>query len=189
MKRYFDYLYETGFQDDKHKKLALYLFSIPYEWTLDMDENRMWDGIEMRREFEELCKVDRHYDIETCLSGGACTMLEFFVGFAYRLVRDMFSHDLFDMSFVPRLIQMWLENLDIWEGWDDKDYDEANEDLMQDKLDDWIELRYDYDGRRGGIFVINDPKEDLNETEMWVQASWWYNYFTSNGVYGIDGRP
>ena len=177
MKRYLDYLYEIGFSDDVHHKLAEYLFSIPYEWSLNMDENRMWDGIEMRREFEELCKDDRHYDIDTCLDGSACTMLEFFVGFAYRLCRDMFNHDILDMEFVPKLIQMWLENLDIWDGLDDHDYDEGNEDLIGDKLDDWIELRYDYDGRRGGIFVIDNPPDDLNETEMWVQASWWYNAY------------
>ncbi len=175
MKRYFDYLYKMGFSDDTHHKLAEYLFSIPYEWSLNMDENRMWDGIEMRHMFEEVCKDDVDYDIDTCLDGGACTMLEFFVGFAYRLCRDMFNHDILDMEFVPKLIQMWLNNLDIWDGWNDRDYDEDNEDSIGDKLDIWIELRYDYDGRCGGIFVINNPPDDLNETEMWVQASWWYN--------------
>ena len=39
MKRYLDYLYEIGFADNDHHKLAEYLFSIPYEWSLDMDEN------------------------------------------------------------------------------------------------------------------------------------------------------
>lgn len=172
MKKYLDYLYETAFGGlDNYKELAGLLFSIPYEWTLDMDENRMYDGIEMRREFEELCKNDSNYDINTCLNGGACMMLEFFVGFAHRLVRDMFDHGIMT---VPDLIKIWFINLDIWR-FSDSNWGDKDDEIVQDHLDYWIDLDYDYDGFNGGLFEMSDPPDDLRETEMWVQASWWYN--------------
>ena len=183
MKDYFDYLYSIGFDDDgDHERLARLLFEIPYEWENDRDENRMWDGVEMRREYEEVCKIDRSYDISRCLNGDACTMLEFFVGFAYRLVRDMFNHDIFDMSYIPKLIKMWFDedHLDIWR-FVNEEMDEDEEGVSEavvDQLDIWVHCNYEYDGSCGGLFIIRDPEEDIRYTEMWVQASWWYNDFT-----------
>lgn len=182
---YFEFLYETGFADGDHRELALYLNKRPFEWSLDADENRMDDGLAMRREFEDVadkdnCRYDGRYeayDISDVLDGGSCTMLEFFVGFAYRLVRDLFSDNVVS---VHEVVERMLKNLDIWK-YDDEYFDstqqEEVEEYIDEKLDDWIDREYDFDGSRGGIFVIPECRDDLAETEMWVQASWWYNYW------------
>lgn len=182
---YFEFLYDMGFADGDHRELALYLNSIPFEWSLDADENRMHDGLAMRREFVDIADENnlrydgRHekFDISDVLEGDCCTMLEFFVGFAYRLIRDMFSDELIS---VRELVEKMLRNLDIWK-YDDEYFDsiekEEVEEYIDEKLDDWIDRNYDFDGSRGGIFVIPECRDDLAKTEMWIQASWWYNYW------------
>ena len=98
-------------------------------------------------------------------------MLEFFVGFAWRLARDMFS----DIS-CPELVKAMLRNLEIWECDDEYFEDEEEEDVtdeIDESLDIWVSCEYNRHGE-GGIFPLSRPPEDLREVEMWVQASWWY---------------
>ena len=170
---YFEFLYEMGFNDYKHYELARYLYSLPFEWSNPRDENRMYDGIAMRREFEEEDRLGVTIDISTVLEGEACTMLEFFIGFAYRLVRDMFNDG--DIT-VPELIKKMFFNLDIWDRDDDEWIPSSDEDVIDDRLERWVIRDYDYFGE-GGLFIVPDAEEDLRHVEMWVQASWWYNFY------------
>lgn len=176
---YFEFLYKTGFDDDEHRALAGYLHTIPFDWFNAMDENRMYDGLAMRREFDESITgkrfnmrldKDRDLDIYSKLKDNACTMLEFFVGFAFRLSRDMYS------NIQPcELVEMWLRNLDIWRFDDYEDYgDDEIMDEIDECLDIWVKCEYDRHGN-GGLFRLFDPPEDLYDVEMWVQASWWYD--------------
>lgn len=159
--RYFEFLYTKGFSDDKYRSLALYLHSIPFEWRIDMDKNRMYDGLAMRIEFDNERSDPSLY---SSLEGNECTMLEFFVGFAFRLVRDMFGDE--DIS-VEELVEVMLTSLDIF-------YEEFNEDEVKDILDDWIDGEYD-DYGKGNIFSFEEKQDHLNEVHMWMQASWWWN--------------
>ena len=158
--RYFEFLYTKGFSDDKYRSLALYLHSIPFEWRIDMDKNRMYDGLAMRIEFDYERSDPSLY---SSLEGNECTMLEFFVGFAFRLVRDMFGDE--DIS-VEELVEVMLTSLDIF-------YEEFDEDEVKDILDDWIDGDYD-DYGKGNIFSFEEKKDHLNEVHMWMQASWWF---------------
>lgn len=159
--RYFEFLLSKGFSDDKYRSLALYLHTIPFEWRIDMDKNRMYDGLAMRREFDDERSDPSLY---SSLEGNGCTMLEFFVGFAWRLVRDMFGDE--DIS-VEELVEVMLTSLDIF-------YEEFDEVLVRDILDDWIDGDYD-DYGHGNIFSFEEKQEHLNEIHMWMQASWWWN--------------
>lgn len=182
--RYFDFLYKVGFDDSYHKELAGYLNSIPYEYLLDRDENRMYDGMDMRREFMDLAKGDERWifkfgksavDSDSVIEGGACTMLEFLVGFAYRLTRDMFNDGDLNTS---DLVKIMLEGMDIWQ-YDDSEWSVVAEDRVEDALDIFMDREYEYDGSNGNIFVIPGCNDDLREVELWVQASWWYNYYSA----------
>lgn len=166
--RYFEFLYDVGFDDDDHVKLAGYLHSIPFSWTLRMDENRLYDGVAMRREFEDATGYDAYRYLRDGIN--ECTMLEFFVGFAHRLCRDMFE-DISDSELVGEM----LENLGVWFYDDEEDFE--NGDILEsisDCLHDWVARKYSADGE-GGIFPLRDAPEDLRGVEMWTQASWWYN--------------
>lgn len=159
--RYFEFLYTKGFSDDKYRSLARYLHSLPFEWRIDMDKNRMYDGLAMRTEFDDDDSLDSVY---SQLDGNKCTMLEFFVGFAHRLVRDMFGSE--DIS-VQELVEVMLTSLDIF-------YQDVNEPEIEDILNDWIDGEYD-DYGRGNIFSFRKKQRGLNKIHMWMQASWWWN--------------
>ena len=161
---YFEFLYQTGFDDYEHRQLAGYLHTISFDWTNTMDENRMYDGIEMRREYGDVNCMNDIFD-------QGCSMLEFFVGFAWRLARDMFS----DIS-CPELVKAMLRNLELWEIDDEYFENEEEEDVtdeIDESLDIWVNCEYNRHGE-GGLFPLDQPPEDLREVEMWVQASWWY---------------
>lgn len=179
---YFDFLYDMGFKDNMHRSLARYLHDTAFIWSLERDENRMYDGLAMRREFDDKVygqrfdfKLDhsKNFDIYSKLYDNTCTNLEFFVGFAHRLVREMF--EMGDIS-VPELVHRMLDNLDIWVYDDDNDFqDDYVIDDINDKLDIWRDRRYYETGSHGNIFTVFDPPKPLQYVEMWVQASWWYN--------------
>ena len=163
--RYFEFLYEKGFSDDKHKSLALYLHQIPYECHLEMDEGRKYDGYVMRTIFDK----DKHStSFYSPLDGGACTMLEFFVGFAYRLVRDMYGDELIT---VETLVEEMLTSLDIFIS--DDEWSEDCEKDVDDKIADWVYGEYNNHGE-GNIFRFKKAKAGLRRVHMWMQASWWY---------------
>lgn len=158
--KYFKFLYDCGFSDDDHMKLARYLHSIPFNWTNDFDGNRAYDGLAMRREYDKpITDVNK-----------ACSMLEFFVGFAWRLNRDMVG----EIS-CTEWVGIMFDNLDILRFTDKQFGSSAKEDLNE-ILDDWVSCRYGSDGL-GGLFPLEYPPmgEDLRDVDMWVQASWWYN--------------
>lgn len=164
---YFEFLYSFGFVDDDHRALAGYLHSMPFEWSLERDENRMYDGLAMRREYEEYLNNEEG-DIPD--DSEPCSMLEFFVGFSHRLVRDMFGNEDFDRT---ELLGIMLSNLDIWCYTDDNFDDRAKEDINE-CLDIFVHREYNAHGE-GGLFPIDEPDDDLRDVDMWVQASWWYN--------------
>jgi len=165
--RYFEFLYTKGFSDDKYVSLARYLHTLPFEWRIDMDKNRMYDGLAMRTEFDDDDSPD---DVYSKLDGNICTMLEFFVGFSYRLVRDMFGDE--DIS-VEELVKIMLTSLNIFICDDDWTGVEC-EDKIEDAFDIWINGDYD-DYGDGNIFTFKEEKPELNEVHMWMQASWWWN--------------
>lgn len=164
--RYFEFLYDTGFDDDRHKEIARYLHSRPYEWRLDMDENRKWDGIEMRMIFDN----ERHSPaFYSSIEDSKCTMLEFFVGFAYRLVRDMFGDEEINTH---TLVEIMLSSLDIFI--DDDDWEEGDEEEVDECLKVWVNGDYNNYGE-GNIFRFTSKHKSLWNIHMWMQASWWYN--------------
>ena len=165
---YFSFLYNFGFDDEDHYNLARYLHTLPYRWTLQRDENRMYDGLNMRREYEDYL-AGRDGDIPG--EEEECSMLEFFVGFSHRLVRDMMSDEDFDRK---ELLGIMLNNIDIWR-WDDSRWNKKAESDIKEAIDIWVDLDYNKHGE-GGLFPIAEPYDDLREVDMWVQASWWYEW-------------
>ena len=164
---YFNYLYNFGFDDDQHHELALYLHSLDFAWSMERDENRMYDGLNMRREYEDYL-AGREGDIPD--EDIPCSMLEFFVGFSHRLVRDMFGDEDFDRK---ELLGIMLGNLDIWR-FDDSSWDKNAETEVTEILDIWEHREYNKHGE-GSLFPMAYPDDDLREVDMWVQASWWYS--------------
>ena len=63
---------------------------------------------------------------------------------------------------------------DIWR-WDDSRWNKKAESDIKEAIDIWVDLDYNKHGE-GGLFPIAEPYDDLREVDMWVQASWWYEW-------------
>ena len=155
---YFIFLYELGFKNDKYWDLAKCLHNIDYVWYNRMDENRYYDGIEIRKYY--LCDdlgympddIDQ-YDEE--IFGEGVSVLEVWVGFANRLCRDILNWK------VCKLVEIFLGNLGI-DYLTDKKWGIGE----QEKVENII---YRWENGELGIFGDEiDLKKDL-----WSQAAEW----------------
>lgn len=110
---YFNFLYSLAFNKIGYEELAHELDSIVYNWRLPMDENRMYDGYDIRKYYlcDELGYLPdgvEIYDGDGKLFSQEPTVLEVMVGFANRIYTDITD----DYS-VDEWIWLWLRNLDI----------------------------------------------------------------------------
>ena len=91
---YFNFLYDLGFDSDDYISLAKYLHGIEYKWNLRMDENRKFDGMEMRKYYlaDDLGYLPEDIDIyDEYIFGEFVSILEMLVGFSNRICRDLTS--------------------------------------------------------------------------------------------------
>jgi hypothetical protein len=177
--RYFEYLVDFGGLEE-HRGLAGYLHTRPFEWTLEMDENRMYDGLAMRREFRcwstgkrfNFGPYQEDLSLYSKLEGNACTLLEFFTGFAHRIDRDMLCMDDQGEDGAKVWLRILLENLGLWRF--DGELTDKDKDAIDDYIYRWVNLDYDR-FCNGGLFPVKNIKKDMRKVDMWVQASWWAN--------------
>lgn len=142
-----------------HWSLARQLYRTEFVWLIPNDDNRVEDGKDLRHQFLEACGID-HADPNWL--GMGCSMLEMLIALSRTLAftaegepRDWFWH----------LIEM----LDL-EQYTDRYYDEKAERRIDEALNDVIWRRYSPDGR-GGLFPLNNPKQDQREVEIWYQLN------------------
>ncbi len=108
---YFNFLYSLAFRDICYRELAHELDNIIYDWRLPMDENRMWDGYDIRKYYlcDESGYLPDGIDIyDDKIFAEMPSVLEVMVGFANRIYEDICE----DYS-TDEWIWMWLSNLDI----------------------------------------------------------------------------
>ena len=143
-----------------------------------MDENRMYDGLAMRREFRcwstgkrfNFGPYQEDLSLYSKLEGNACTLLEFFTGFAHRIDRDMLCMDDQGEDGAKVWLKIIFENLGLWRF--DGELMDKDKDAIDGYLSCWVNLDYDYNGD-GGLFPLVRAPGDMRKTDMWVQASWW----------------
>jgi hypothetical protein len=137
-----------------HWELFRILHRTEFVWLLSGDDNRAEDGKELRREF--LIAAEIPDDPAWRLDIG-CSMLEMFIAFSRRaaFMTDMQSH-----------IWFWefMENLGLRKFTDDK----VDPEKIAEILEYVIWRTYDEDGN-GGLFPINNYREDQRNVELWYQ--------------------
>lgn len=136
-------------------KLFRKLQNTEFVWLLSGDDNRVMDGMELRREF--ILEGDIPDNPEWRLQE-SCSVLEMLVAFARRAE---FQTD------IPVRDWFWefLQNLRMDEFTDGYD---PSEEEMEEILDKFIWRTYEYDGY-GGMFPLHDPKRDQRKVEIWYQ--------------------
>lgn len=171
---YFDWLKEQIMSDDideldDYGILITTLSVMPFTYVVEMDSNRMWDGLYLRNIF-----YDDHAAFEGELTQD-CSLLEMLVGLAYRMANDVFSDlgkstgDWF-WEFMSNLGADYYTD-DILEGVFTKNHRNYRDDLI-DLLRNFMDRKYK-DSRSGNIFLFKKDPKDLKKIELWYQMHYY----------------
>lgn len=136
------------------------LHSTPFFWSVPNDDNRAFEGKELRCKFCEERNI--FYDPEQYDT--AASMLELIIALAYRCEYIMTDNGL-NMSMKDWFWKI-LSNIGLDEC-TDMDYEESNVVKILDRI---IDRSYLKNGK-GGLFPLKRPKEDQRKVEIWYQMN------------------
>jgi hypothetical protein len=126
-----------------------------FVWILSGDDNRAEDGKDLRREFLLMADIPDHPEWR---HNTPCSILEMFVAFSRRAEF---------MTDIPAKDWFWefMENLEL------NEYNDASG-ITPEDIDEILTVliwrTYDMNGQ-GGLFPIEDPREDQRHVEIWYQ--------------------
>ena len=164
-----------GLVDDrcgqKYGHLLNTLHRKDFFWSVPNDDNRAFEGKELRCRFCEECNV--FYDYEQF--NMAASMLELIIGLAYRCESIMIDQrDNWDM-----LYWFWkiLENAGL-DRFTDEQFDEEK---VHQILEDIVSRQYNRYGD-GGLFPLKRARKDQRKVELWYQMCAYLveNYYTES---------
>lgn len=145
---YFEFLFDLGFGGaNKYYDLAKELHKLDYIWYNRMDENRMYDGIEIRKYYlsDDLGYMPDDIDeYDEYIFPDTPSILEVWVGFANRLCRDILDWR------VDKLVKLWVKELDL-----------KSDDNLRAIIDDWMD---------GELNMFGLDKSQ-NTQDLWSQAA------------------
>lgn len=125
------------------------------------DDNRAEDGLDLRYEFEEEFGVVRE------LVGRPCSELEMFLALAKRCERDLMADYCADDQ-----TEKWFWSMLNSVGIGRCVNKGFNTTYCERILDRFENRNYNSDGSNGGPFVVECPREDLRNVEIWYQMLW-----------------
>lgn len=165
---YFSYICDLAMKRKKedYSKLLATLHSYPFEYILDLDENRETDGLELRVEY---FRAHPHfkYELETMYKERPCSVLEMMIALAKRCYDTVLDPG-DGKERVDELFFLMLSNMDLIDCKNDNfNYAKVNHNVMR-----MMNRDYTRDGN-GGLFYIPNIKEDMRQVEIWYQAMWY----------------
>jgi hypothetical protein len=165
---YFNWLYsqvgsvENENQNRSYWKLLKILFTKEFTWSIDRDENRAIDGMNLRLEFGRDTKANLLSEDGWLTQ--PCSMLEMLVALSFKLAFQ-------DLESRPIEVWFWelIQNLGLVE-YNDAVMTTQNTRRVKVILDRVINRRYSASGD-GGLFPLDHTNDqDQRETELWYQA-------------------
>lgn len=151
-----------------YNKLFNHLFNTEFYYILEMDDNRVADGIDLRYRFGY---ENRYEDpiIASYLDNGPCSMLEMMVALSLRCEESIMS----DPELGDRTGQ-WFWNMIVNLGLGSMDDNNYDPDYVDNVLFIFLNREYEPNGK-GGLFIVNNPPKDLRTVEIWYQMCWYLN--------------
>lgn len=153
-------IFKSTYGSETYNNLFMHLYSCDFTWprSVPRDENRAEDGIRLRREmgFGEI------------LQDKPCSILEMLIALAIR-IEECYMHDREKGDRTSQWFWEMLVNMGVG-AQSDRNYDPA---YVNSCIERFIRREYDADGGNGGIFVLENPREDLRNVDIWYQAMWY----------------
>ena len=167
---YFNYMYHLVANGTNYYSLLRLLDSIDFVALIPMDENRIADGISFRYRFA--LETGNNPDIVSEeLADKKCSILEMMVALAFRVEENITCDpDMGDRTsqwFWVMMSSLGLSNMD--------DY-HFNYEKAIDIIKTFLNREYLPNGK-GGLFYIENPREDLRNVEYWKQCMWKINEY------------
>lgn len=166
---YFNWLYNKVCIVSSYQKLFSYLYDTTFVYTLIMDENRFADGINLRYRFADELGYSRE-QIALYLNDKPCSILEMMIALSIRC-EEQITGDMEEGDRPDRWFWLMINNLGLTNMTDD--YFDLN--YVDHRIDIFEQRKYDYDGRNGALFVVNNPRNDMRRTDIWYQLCWYLN--------------
>lgn len=170
---YFWWMVNKIFHDinliDQYGMLLVFLDSIPFEWSLDMDENRQKDAQDLRYIYGE---ENGYTEAQICreLDTTPPSFLEVVVALINRAEENILYDPEQKFNLNQDIFMDIIANMGI-DG-----YTGYLDDNMQSEIRNNIQRvytrDYSYNGE-GGMFVVHCPKKDMRDTEIWFQFMWY----------------
>lgn len=158
---YFDWLYFKVVQNGSYRRLLSILHNIEFRYTVDYDENRASDGVNLRWYY-----VDEGGNDEILRWKQSCTVLEMLVAIAMQM--EIILGDPDNDYTVQHWFWMFMDNLDLLDMTDDK----VDKNYICKRISVFMDRTYEYDGY-GNIIHIPNAEEDLRKVELWYQMCWY----------------
>lgn len=149
-----------------YNNLLTHLFNTEFTYTLIMDENRAYDGANLRYRFGVENGIPDPV-ISWELDRFPCSVLEMMIALSLRI-----EENIMDNPDIGNRTSMWfwmmINNLGLSNMTDDN-FDERH---VTRSIEVFLERRYDRYGR-GGLIFLNNPRQDLRNVEIWYQCMWY----------------
>lgn len=171
--KYFDWMCQLVDDDTytngrSYLDLFYLLNDIPFTYLLEMDANRLEDGLYLRYRFgKEIgyqeATIDRYFYRKDC------SVFEMMVALAIRL-----EEHIMDDPEIGNRTDKWFWDMIESMGLQDMNDDQFDEGYAYDVIWRFLDRDYEPNGK-GGLFTIKNPKYDLRDVEIWYQACWYLN--------------
>ena len=143
-----------------YHELMYYLYSREFYWSDDipMDRNRALDGIALREKYGY--PEDPLYE--------PCSVLEMLIALSCR-IENQLAHSFDEGDRTSQWFWTMLTNLGLTRL-DDENFDTEVADFFVDRF---LNREYGSHGDGGGLFVVENPRQDMRDVEIWYQVNWY----------------
>lgn len=175
---YFQWMSELAFPNVSERQQYSYLLEALHKsmfyFSVPMDENRMYDGIDLRYKF---AYEQRYSEDEASLAlsnNKSCSMLEMMVALSIK-GDERILYDYEKGGRADYIFKIMLESLDLTRMTNNQ-FDSYYVDTQIDRV---LNRDYDWNGK-GGLFTVKNPRRDMRLVDIWYQMNWYLEKLYNN---------
>ena len=159
-----DIIENDEYYTEDYSKLLNRLFNTEFYSIVNYDDNRIFDGLNLRNTFAD--EVGEHIYFVSDQLPSYCTVLEMMIALSLRMENDIMSDDRYGDR-TSQWFWIMISNLGLYDKY------------VSRILDIFLNRKYGKDGKGGPFWVKNMGQIDMRGTEIWYQANYFLDEFMS----------